>query len=622
MSYIFNGRLCGWLCDECQEPLSGIGVRLYRTSGDRDVVGRAVADPKDTVAILDDEATAARAELLLAETTADEQGNFRIELPAGYDGRAFDIDLYCGTVPGHRPPKKRKAVQVALTTLQPQWRTTENDQVAAWSYCLPARVWCGIRSRFGAWAICGRLVTCKGGAPVPGATVHAFDADWLQPDALGSATTGLDGRFRIDYSTEDFERTPFSPLFNVEFVPGPDLYFKAELAGATILDESQADGRQPGRQNVGHCACIELCTDDVEPGSVDLVPHWEQVRTGATIFNVHPPASDPGSGFDINGYAGGTSLFVLGETVFLGGNCPLRNLATGNPLQYRFVAGEYTQPGGADVPGVMPSVAPAEPLLPISLAGATVGYLYYHDAFGVQFPAPVVVSSPDLADGWIQVDGKAVTVDMHDGTTAVVNVTAGELLRTFDLAAMNTNALTSLHLPKFSGSLPPGEAGRSLAPAEQEPIRRYRMRFEVRDAGDHSLVFSDTLNAIIFNNSDPVLGINLEELFLSSCSPVSGPQVHLLYTVDHPHLSRFDVQISNNGGLVHTAPPLPHGEFAGSPFFRGGASGPHLAGFNGGVPVDVGADAPCAYRARLTWVTRRLVHGDAVGFWVEVLYCK
>jgi hypothetical protein len=41
--------------------------------------------------------------------------------------------------------------------------------------------------------------------------------------------TDSNGRFRIDYSSADFELTPFSPYINIEWVGGPDLYFKATL---------------------------------------------------------------------------------------------------------------------------------------------------------------------------------------------------------------------------------------------------------------------------------------------------------------------------------------------------------------------------------------------------------
>ena len=48
--YIFKGRLCGFICPECLEPLSSVKVRLYRLRGDQNVTALAVANPKDTLA--------------------------------------------------------------------------------------------------------------------------------------------------------------------------------------------------------------------------------------------------------------------------------------------------------------------------------------------------------------------------------------------------------------------------------------------------------------------------------------------------------------------------------------------------------------------------------------------
>ena len=88
------------------------------------------------------------------------------------------------------------------------------------------------------------------------------------------------------------------------------------------------------------------------------------------------------------------------------------------------------------------------------------------------------------ADGFVQVDGLPVTVQMYNppGSTAVVNVSGSNFLRTFDLLELNTAAITALHPPKKPGGLPKAQAGETLPAAEQEPVRRYRVGFEVRDA--------------------------------------------------------------------------------------------------------------------------------------------
>jgi len=99
MPYEFRGKLCGYLCAECEEPLEGVTVRLYRNRPDQGVTGLAVAAPKDTIALLDEQ---------------------------NYDGGAFEIDVYCGSVP-HRKPMKTppRPVQFSITTLQPLWKQTE-----------------------------------------------------------------------------------------------------------------------------------------------------------------------------------------------------------------------------------------------------------------------------------------------------------------------------------------------------------------------------------------------------------------------------------------------------------------------------------------------------------------
>ena len=188
---------------------------------------------------------------------------------------------------------------------------------------------------------------------------------------MGVAVTDAGGRFRIDYLTSDFTLTPFSPFINVEFTSGPDVYFTAQLGSVTILSETQANGRQPGRENVGHCFCVELCSKDVLPPDVEGVPHWQQVE----IFDIHPFPSL--AGFSAQGYAGGAAAsYVFAGGATLKGNCPLRNSAIpANPLEYRVLIGEWSWPGGTDDPAAIPTVAPAS-LAPLTqVLGTHVGYM-------------------------------------------------------------------------------------------------------------------------------------------------------------------------------------------------------------------------------------------------------
>jgi hypothetical protein len=376
----------------------------------------------------------------------------------------------------------------------------------------------------------------------------------------------------------------------------------------------------------GFCVCVCPSPEDV--------PHWTQVE----VFDIHPPAGNPGAMFTPEGYAGNpatldTDAFVFGELptrggVMLSGNCPLTDISTGNPLEYRFMIGEWTWSTEPDDPTTMPSVAPAA-LSPVTQIEQTlVGHIYYSDPLS---PAPVYITAADAgAEGWIQVNGKEVTVPLSvKPGTATMTVDPGNFVRTDALLLLNSAEITAEHPAKLPGGLAKKEAGRSLATGEQEPIRRYRLEFEARDGKAATTLATDTLSAIILNNSPATVALDLEELLSSLCRPLAGQaHAHVLYTVDHPHLRSFAVSIANNGGQVHPPPAysgsptvaMPDGAFtAGGFFFRGGASGPHIPSGTGGVAVDISGDPACAYRVDLTWQTRR--YGDS-GHAEEILYCK
>src|SRR5262245_53272515 len=105
MTYVFRGRLCGLICAECPEPLANMIVRLYRSRDAQSVTALAVANPKETFAVLSDDQANEKASALIAETKTDEDGNYTFELQENqrYNGEAFEVDIYCGTVPRLKP---------------------------------------------------------------------------------------------------------------------------------------------------------------------------------------------------------------------------------------------------------------------------------------------------------------------------------------------------------------------------------------------------------------------------------------------------------------------------------------------------------------------------------------
>ena len=300
MAYIFRGRLCGLICPECPEPLANVIVRLYRSRDAQTVTALAAASPKETFAILTEEQVNEKASALIAEINTDEGGNFTFELGDNerYNGEAFEVDIYCGTVPRLKPgPQPPTPLQFSITTLQPRWRQTGDGFVAVWDYCLPYRFWCLVRGRFGAWTICGRVTHCATGAPIPNVKVRGFDVDWLQDDDLGSAITDINGAFRIDYLASDFQQTIFS-FIQLEWVGGPDLYFKVEtLGGAPLLTEPPSRGRDPDRENAGPCFCVSLRLETQPEPQTEPLPVFTKLGGYKYASQIH--SSVPGTGLTV-----------------------------------------------------------------------------------------------------------------------------------------------------------------------------------------------------------------------------------------------------------------------------------------------------------------------------------
>lgn len=631
MGYILRGRLCGYICDECEEPLRRVKVRLYSVGDGREVLVRAVANPKDTFALLSEDEARDKRERLIGEGETDDEGNYKVSLDEkNYDGGPLEVDVYCGEEPvgGVKPPNG--PLQFTITTIQPMWRNVEqNDFVAVFSYCVPYHYWCRLLARLGLWVICGTLTTCKRPQlPIAGALVRAFDADWLQDDAIGADTTDANGHFTIYYTRQGFERTVFSPLINLEWTGGPDVYFKAYFGGNPILEEPASMGRTRGRENAGHCLCVHICTDKQPHTPPEKVPHWTKVWNR---FNVQPDLFAPNDNFLPEGYAGSPAeAYVFGGSVPLNGNCPLKNVfAPTNSLKYRFLAAEwgYTAPGPR--PGVMPTVsplpAPTEPnaTWKVVTGSAWVGDVYYNN--GSNPNAKMAVNVGTDANGWIKLDGMVVTAPLVPSGTVNVQLSedgpTANFVRSGFLLNMNTGPLTGSHsLPAWASDR--RNAGRALTDAEKAVIRRFSVIFQVRDVGTDTDVFVEVRDSIIFDNS-PALGmVNVEQLVGDACNEISGlTSINVRYTVDHPHLRYFHTRIKNNAtDPVHAEGTMPGGDFAASAFFfRGGQSGPaNPITDTGGFPVDISNDPACAYAYKLRYSTRHYLAGEPGD---EALYC-
>ena len=76
------------------------------------------------------------------------------------------------------------------------------------------------------WLVAGRVTCAESGAPAPGVTVTAMDADCMFDDTLGEATTDARGAFSITYHAEQFR----------DFVErAPDVYLLVRDAEGVLL---------------------------------------------------------------------------------------------------------------------------------------------------------------------------------------------------------------------------------------------------------------------------------------------------------------------------------------------------------------------------------------------------
>ena len=623
-TYIFKGRLCGYICPDCPEALSNVSVRLYRHADDRPISALAAASPKDTFAILSDSQAKAKQSLLIAEVESDEDGRFTFDLgeKQGYEGGAFEIDVYCGSVPHQIPPKKPpKPLQFSITTLHPQWRETEQGLAAAFEYCIPARSWCGIRGRLGAWTICGKVTVCKTQEPVAGVKVLAFDRDWLQDDPLGSGITDGAGKFRIDYSSDSFKKTPFAGI-DIELFGGPDLYFHIETPGGSLLmAEPPSIGRTPGRENVGPCFCVDLCLDQEQPptqqGPLPLF-------TNVGAYDVDPMAGD----FTADGTTTAGSMAFTGEIPLIG---ILPNGDAPEAEQYRFRIAEFPGPGAY------------QDVLTGMVKPTQIGKLEYFGFYGGVWKytsVPYWVNNPGATVTIPQSGGPPLTTSVNKdvGANGWIDVprdnelfigghglfTHQELLVNLDTTQL-TNQIFDLTAPP-----PPLKAGDSVPAPKVAAKPTYRILFEARKTPSLAPIGSNQLDKIAISNTTytyirhtewaggPVSGhsvvsLDIAELIAPGATGCDrlGTDLHALFTAYNPYLGAVEVYFEGNPPMPTAInPPIAAGE---------AVSGP------AGYDFDISGMNPCAYVLWLS-ATADLTSGygliSGATIWDHIAFCK
>ena len=597
MPYQFALNLCGFLCAECHEPLAFVDVLLVAPRRETDLIVAAVAEAKNTITILDPEAFASLQDRVIAKGSTDAEGQLVINIEdERYQGGAFELVLAISAVPQQKRQQSQDLLPVSLTTLQPQWQQKEGFFSDGWRYCLPAKIWCAIRARFGAWVICGRVVDQDSGVGLAGAIVEAFDTDLFQDDALGlSQPSGPDGHFRIDYAAADFQRTTFSPLINVEFFPGPDLYFRVSAAGGgVLLQEDRSLGRSPGRGNVAPCACVELkLPSRGVPQQADptTFPYWTAIGDFNLASHINPLTGRTSA---IPPFTGHRNNLAFYNNLELRGVVPWRE--PGNPagrLKYRFlvqelVPGAIAQPvTGALLHGVQVGTQPINWKLLGNTLSSEQAPIYLADVD--QDPAVPSAATPgpwgDVPPCFVKVDAQGWVVVSEFAIGGGFGV-AGSImgLATAALAPAGTPANVS--------------AGAAVPPAQQLNGRFFKLIFEVARTDDTPLpTYGRTLARLHVSNHEEVSELGIAELGASGvgCSPLNN-SLTVKHTVDHELLDFWSIDVSS--AAFPPYPPAPP-----SPPFPNILSGTAPRGGNGTTPIDISSWLPCSYTVSLT--TRR-----------------
>jgi len=542
MSFIIKGNLRGLLCSDCEIPVSGNSVKIYKTFDRANETRLAAADAKQTFHQVTDAELREKEKLFIAEGRLQDNGDFVIEIggKSGYDGGTVDVDWYCGNTPIKigPGPKKDLSLQFHITTLQPMYKQSEKgDQLAYFEYKIDAKWFCRILTLLDIWVVCGVVVDCDTKKPIPGVNVFAYDVDLLQDDYLGSAYTDFNGKFTIVYPGANFRQTLLSPFLNVEWPAGPDYYFRIESSSGTVLlQEDRTRGRQADRHNAHNCFCVKICINypiDVpwftSVGEFNITSDIDV--SGKTLF------SKPG----VNGAVGGVGYGFYNIVNLKGYATKKVPTAPASALYYRFRYSldnvTFNAVTGAHMDINALKVATRQIIWNGAVAFQdvvidTVNPASVQDAIPPDnYPNLIVphVITPD-ANGWIRVDQSAM-----DGGFL------GPLVR------LNTNSIVS------GGNAGAGlNAGDSVGMADQKNGKMLYLQFQTTDdpanPASINLHTQPTIGKIYVNNWTEVNLIKLEELYsngLSGCSPVKTT-AHIDYTVDHELLASWYISVWSN----------------------------------------------------------------------------
>lgn len=607
MGYRLHGNLFGYICRDCFWPLWGIKVRIYAPE-ERELVQRVAADPRYTTAAVDEQSVGKRERRLLGEGEVSEDGAFEVALEGrGYQGGAVDVDIRVERLP-QLEEVEIEPQQVHITTLQPQWRERGDQRLAYWPYHLPAGFWCRLLAKWDVWAICGRVTICDTDQEVSGVVVEARDVDWFQQDYLGSATTDASGRFVIYYPGKAFRKGAW---IDIELTGGPDLYFTVKTpTGLTLLAEPPSRGRQPDRENVGNCFCVELCVKDVPTTTHEGLAVFTHV--GKYIHATDIESAINQSGLTKPNSQNSNDVRAFFRTMRLNGQLPKK--LNGHPLEYCFEWREVDQNGS--------EISPWTKVQPHQVAKTVIGNWSYYDGtiwhtrnYTVNGAAGELAASW-TTDGYIQVPQES----------SVFSPTGF-----FQPNGNQINLISQLLVPWGSFDMTGKVAGATSAPFGKNRYFGLRMLARSGPSQTPQGTSAGELAKIAIENrgydnlvhhpawaghSSPAgtVGVNLldiEELKVNGCAEVKDT-LTVLVTAAHPNLGKVSLTIT--GGNAQTLPAAFTVPTAGLPDEQFGTA------TNDFVVTDL---APCAYIVSLSTVIM-LTTGDqnAGALTDQMAFCK
>ncbi|NIG56113.1 carboxypeptidase-like regulatory domain-containing protein [Chitinophaga sp. Cy-1792] len=255
MSYLLIGNISALICDDCIEPLANARIRIYLPENNpREEHLTVVKGIFNQLRPLSAREVLSKADRLLAETTLDERGNFRLRWEQAHlFTEALELDLCLDQMPGKTGNLQSRNYH--LSFMVPHWKKHMAGYVAAYAYVIPEDIWAEIYRSAGAWVVAGTVRHTTGVAQ-PGLRIAAFNA--LTGKKIAEVTSNPFGRYIMHFSRRDLYAGRLQLVKEGRRNMGPDIYFKIYKDEQLVWEEDEIHALAPDRQDIGPCARLDI----------------------------------------------------------------------------------------------------------------------------------------------------------------------------------------------------------------------------------------------------------------------------------------------------------------------------------------------------------------------------